>query len=698
MVMAYYGKWVPLEKVRSDCGVSRDGSSAVNVLKAARSYGFEAKGFRMEPEALKKEATFPCIIHWNFNHFVVLNGFKGDKAMLNDPAKGTYTVSQEVFDKSFTGVCLIFSPNEDFKPEGKPKSMLDFAKERLKSAKLAIAFVLITTVISSLIGVITPGFSRVFLDRLLTGQNPEWFIPFLYLSSGFTAIQILSSLISTLNSKKIKGKMAVTASSQFMWHLLNLPTEFYSQRMVGDIQKRQSANASIANSLVGTLAPLALDFVMMIFYLIVMIRYSVMLTFVGILSVLMNVVVAKVISKKRINFMRVQMRDSGNLSGTTVSGLDMMETITSSGAEGGFFEKWSGYQANVHNGSQQMLKLNMYWGSVPNVISSLSDITIQILGVYLVIQGEFTVGMVMAFTGFLSAFVTPAKSLISASQTLQEMRGNMERVEDVLKYQPDDKFAKETAQREENPQEERDYAKLSGEIQLENINFGYSKLSDPLVKDFSLHITPGQRVAFVGASGCGKSTLSKLISGLHQPWSGSLLFDGKPMKEIDKMVFTSSVAVVDQEIILFEDSISQNIKMWDDSIASYEVILAARDAQLHSVIMERKGGYDYEMLEGGRDFSGGQRQRMEIARILAQDPTIIILDEATSALDAKTEHDVVTAIKNRGITCIVIAHRLSTIRDCDKILVMDKGVVVEQGTHDELMAMSGVYETLVTNE
>lgn len=692
MILAYYGKWIPLEQVRFDCGVSRDGSNARNILRAARSYGLSAKGYRYEPEALKKEGRFPCIIHWNFNHFVVLNGFRGNKAVLNDPAKGIYTVPMSTFDESFTGICLLFEPNENFVPEGKPQSMLAYAKKRLVGAGAAIAFVILTTVISSLLGIITPAFSRIFLDRLLTGENPDWLMPFTLALAGISVVQLVVAWIQAVYSLRINGKLAMVGNTTFMWKVLHMPMEFFSQRMAGDIQSRQSSNAMIAGQLVNTFAPLALNAVMMSFYLIVMLRYSVILTLIGLASVLANLILSSIISKKRINITRVQMRDAGKLAGTTVAGIEMIETIKASGAENGFFEKWAGYQASVNTNMVRFQRMNQLLGLLPTLVSSLCDTAVLMTGVFLAMKGEFTVGMIMAFQGFLSSFISPATTLISAGQTLQEMRTDMERIEDVMKYPTDVTFENS------NDSENIEYDKLSGNIEIKNVTFGYSRLAEPLIKDFSMSLKSGSRVAFVGSSGCGKSTVSKLISGLYKPWSGEILFDGKPMPKIDRSVFTGSLAVVDQDIILFEDTIANNIKMWDNSIEDFEMIMAARDAQLHEDIMQREGGYQYKLTEGGKDFSGGQRQRMEIARVLAQDPTIIILDEATSALDAKTEYDVVKSIKDRGITCIVVAHRLSTIRDCDEIIVMDQGNVVERGTHEELMKNGGAYTQLVSNE
>ena len=692
MILAYYGKWIPLEQVRADCGVSRDGSNAKNILKAARSYGLNAKGYRYEPEGLKENGKFPCIIHWNFNHFVVLDGFKGGKAYLNDPAKGSYSVPMEVFDKSFTGICLMFDPAENFEPGGAPKSVLMFAKKRLKEAETAMVFVALTTLITALLGIITPAFSRIFMDRLLTGENPEWFLPFIFALGGISVIQLIVEWIKAVYSLKINGQLSAVGSTAYMWKVLRMPMEFFSQRMAGDIQQSQRMNASAAQSLVETFAPLALNTVMLVFYFIVMLRYSPILTLVGVASIFINLVVSKIISNKRINITRVQMRDAGKLAGSTVAGIEMIETIKASGAENGFFEKWAGYQASVNTQQVRFERLNQYLGMIPELVSSLANIAVLILGVYFTINGKFTVGMIMAFQGFLSSFTAPAQTLISAGQTLQEMRTQMERVEDVMEYPTDVNCSRDGIS------EDAEYSKLSGSVELKNVTFGYSRLAEPLIRDFNLTLKTGSRVAFVGTSGCGKSTLSKLISGLYKPWEGEILFDGKPIEEIDRSVFTGSLAVVDQDIILFEDTIANNIKMWDDSIEDFEIIMAARDAQLHEDIMRRDGGYSYKITEGGKDFSGGQRQRMEIARVLAQDPTIIILDEATSALDAKTEFEVVRSIKDRGITCIVVAHRLSTIRDCDEIIVLDNGEVVERGTHDELYAKGGVYTQLVTNE
>ncbi|NLC41201.1 MAG: NHLP family bacteriocin export ABC transporter peptidase/permease/ATPase subunit [Clostridiaceae bacterium] len=692
MILAYYGRWLPLEQVRRDSGVSRDGSNARDLLLAARNYNMNAKILRAEPDQLRQADVFPCIIHWNFNHFVVLNGFSRGKAVINDPARGLVSIPEEEFDRSFTGILIGLNPGEGFVREGKPRSVLEYARKRMQGSEAAFVFVSVTALLTALLGIVNPIFSRIFMDRLLTGRNPEWLIPFVVAMGLIALIAIVVQFFEARYRFKMEGKMALVADSKFVWHVLRLPVEFFSQRRVGDIANRQGTNAGISSTLVNTFAPLLLEFAMVIFYLVVMIRYSAVLTAAVLISMLVKTVTARLISKKRINIMRVMNRDAGKLASSTVSGIEMIETIKSSGAESGYFEQWAGYQASVNTQQVKFIKLNQYLGALPNVIASLADITVLVLGTFMIMQGNFTIGMVLAFQGFLSSVVTPADKLISAGQQLQEMRTNMERIDDVLNYPTD------VSDQEDIIDEDVTYTKLSGQMELRNISFGYSPLAEPLIKNFSLKLESGGSVAFVGPSGCGKSTLAKLISGLYQPWSGDILFDGQPAAEIPRCVKTGSIAVVDQDIVLFNDSIRNNIKMWDTSIEDFEMILAARDAQLHEDVMQREGGYNYIVSEGGRDFSGGQRQRMEIARVLAADPTIIILDEATSALDARTEYNVVRSIRDRGVTSIVVAHRLSTIRDADEIIVMDHGLVVERGSHEELYASGGLYTQLLSNE
>lgn len=691
MIMAYYKKWVPLEQVRVDCGVSRDGSKASNMAKAAGAYGLQVKAHRYSVESVRSKVTYPAIIHWNFNHFVVLDGFKRGKAIINDPARGVVEISPEEFDKAFTGVCLEFEPGGQFVADGKKESVLEFARKRMQGSKLSIVFVMMTTVLTAFVSLLTPVFSRIFTDNILTGQNTQWLSGFLAFLAVIIVFLLVVGMINEIYIYKIKGKMAIVSNSSFIWHTLHLPMTFFSQRMAGDIASRQLLNDDIAETLVGRIAPMLINMVLLIFYLIIMLRYSVVLSLVGFAAIAVNLVLANIISQKRIHITRTQMRDQGKLNASTVSGIEMIETIKAAGAESGFFERWSGFQASVNKAKVEFALTNQFLGGIPALVQQLSGVIILALGVWMIIKGNFTVGMLLAFQSYMTQFLMPVNDLLETGQKLQEMRTSMERVDDVMKYKEDVVFSsiKNT---------DDVFEKLDGSVEFRNVTFGYSRLEEPLLKDFNLSVKSGSKVALVGSSGCGKSTIAKLACGLYEPWSGEILFQGKTMKDIPKEIFNSSLSVVDQDITMFEDSIGDNIKMWDKSIEDFEMIIAARDAQIHTDIMTRKGGYGHSVSEGGKNFSGGQRQRFEIARVLAQDPTIAILDEATSALDAKTEYEVVKAIQKRGITCIIVAHRLSTIRDCDEIIVLDHGRVMERGTHEELYHLNGYYTRLITTE
>lgn len=687
MVMAHHKKWVPLERLRVDCGVSRDGSSAKNLLKVARLYGFEAKGYRVEASAVET-LPLPCIIHWNMNHFVVLCGINKKYAYINDPARGEVKIPLEQFNTSFTGIAVVIRPGEGFAPSGKPVGVWPFARERLKGSAPVFVFIIAVSALVSVIGIIGTLLNRVFVDELLSGLHPEWAYGFIALFVAFHFLNILLSVINTRTNLKITAKFAVMSSSMFIWHALRLPVDFYFSRNAGDIAARQGENDGISLSLIQLFAPLAIDAVMMVFYLAIVLRYSVLLTVIGISSLLVNYAVNRFITGKTIDISRVSSRDSGKLGAMTVAGVEMIETIKSAGAEDGFFERWSGLHAAVGDSKIKSMKLSASVGLIPQIVSQGINIVILMIGAYLIIGGEMTVGIFFAFQGFLSAFLTPFSKIISARLQMQQTKVSMERVQDVFNYHTDVEYQEFNM--------EDSFYKLSGEIEIKNLTFGYNKMSPPLLEDFCMTLRPGESVALVGASGCGKSTIAKLVSNLYKPWSGEILFDGKTAGELPREIFTSSVSVVDQDIILFQDSVGNNLKTWDQSIEDFEVILAARDAQIHTTIIDRDGGYGGAVLEGGRNFSGGERQRLEIAGALANDPSVLILDEATSALDAKTEYDVIEAVRARGISLIIIAHRLSTIRSCKEIIVLDKGRVVQRGTHDELYAVEGKYRELVS--
>jgi len=685
MILGYHGRWVPLEELRVKCGVSRDGSKASNVLKAARSYGLTSKGFNKEPENLRT-MSLPMIVFWNFNHFLVVEGFGNGKVFLNDPAAGPRVVSDEEFDLSFTGVVLTFEAGAEFKKGGQPQSVLAALKRRFVGLNEAIAYVVLVGVALVLPGLVVPVFTSVFIDKLLISGMESWLKPLLL---GIVITALLRVALTWLESYyllRVRTQIALASASKFFWHVLRLPVEFYTQRSPGEISSRVRINDKVAGMLSGDLAHAFLAVIQAVFFAALMLFYDVWLTLISIVVVSINVFVMQQVAQKTKEASQKLAIDGGKVYGATMSGLQVMETVKSSGGESSFFSKWAGYEAKYVNSEQAMARVGLIMGSVPALLTVLNSLLILGVGGMRVIDGHLSIGMLVAFQSLAASFTGPVQRLVGLGKKMLEVQGDMNRLDDVMQYREDPWL-----NRGPLPQAQggRVAAKLAGKVELNNISFGYNPAGSALVENFNLVLNPGERVAIVGPSGCGKSTISRLVMGLYEPWGGSIKFDDQPREAFGRYEFFNSVALVDQDIVLFEGSIRDNLSMWDKSVSDQDIMQAAKDACIHDVIMSRPGGYDSKLAEDGVNMSGGQRQRLEIARALATNPRILVMDEGTSALDPATEQQIDENLRRRGCACIIIAHRLSTIRDADEIVVLSYGHIVERGTHDSLMQIDG---------
>ncbi len=691
MVLGYFKRFVPLEELRQECGVSRDGSKASNVLKAARKYEIEAKGFKYDSLEKLYEIDLPAILFWNFNHFVVLDGFKGSKVYINDPAQGPREISLDELNGSYSGIVLTFQRGPKFKPGGAPPQMLPALRRRLTGSEKALMFVVLSGLFLVVPGLIIPTFTRIFIDDYLIGGQ-SWMVKPLMIMMGLTlVIQGILTWLQEYYLLRLETKLALSTSSDFFNHILRLPAAYFGQRFAGEIGSRVQINDKVATVVGGKLATTAIDSVMTIFYAILMLLYDVGLTLTVIVIALLNVTVVRLVARVRMDASRRLMQDKGKLMGTAMSGLQMVETLKATGSETEFFARWAGYHAKSINGEQYLGLLSQGVTAVPPFVQTLSTVAVFVLGGMKVMNGELTVGMLVAYQTLLGSFTRPLNNFVQFGATLQELEADMNRLDDVLRYPQDAQYDPRRVTKEFDKR----VVKLSGHVELKNISFGYSPLDPPLVSDFNLTIQPGYRVALVGSSGSGKSTVAKLVSGLYEPWTGEVLFDGVPRKRIPRQLLTNSVAVVDQEIFLFGGSVSENVTMWDTTIGPERIATACRDGAIAEVVESREGSYQSRVDEGGGNFSGGQCQRLEISRALVGEPTVLILDEATSALDPSTEVMIDEAIRRRGCTCIIIAHRLSTIRDADEIVVLHRGKIVQRGTHDEMKDVDGPYKSLI---
>jgi NHLM bacteriocin system ABC transporter peptidase/ATP-binding protein len=689
IILAYNKKWVPLEELRKTCGVSRDGSRASNVLKAGRSYGLEAKGFQMEAAKLRELKT-PFIVFWNFHHFLVVEGFRGDTVYLNDPGSGPRKVKFQDFDNSFTGVVLTFEPSDEFEAGGTKPNAFAGLGERLIGGRLALVLVFLASLLLVVPGLATPAFTRIFVDKVLNGGLKGWIWPLLGVMALAAVVTYLLTAVQQYYLLRLETRMAIESSGRFLRHVLRLPVDFFTQRQPADVSSRVVANDTVAQLLSRDLATSFISGLLVVFYAVFMFSYDVWLTLIGIGLAGLNIVVLQLVSRARTDATTKLRQDRGRLIGTTYNGLQLIETLKATGTENDFFGRWAGFQTKVSNGQQKLGVPTQVLAVVPPLLASLNAALILLIGSKRAIEGAITIGVLVAFQGLLNNFNRPVQQLTQLGQKLQDVAADINRLGDVERYPVAKAFS--------DPVEDEG-TRLDGYLALDSITFGYSPLADPLITDFSLSIEPGHRVALVGGSGSGKSTLARLIAGLHEPWTGQVLLDGRPRETISRQVLAASLAVVDQDIFLFEGSVRDNLTLWDETVPDEILIQALKDALIYDDIMARPGGINGIISEGGRNLSGGQRQRLEIARALSIDPRVLILDEATSALDTETEKTIDDNLRRRGCTCVVVAHRLSTIRDADEIIVLQFGNVIQRGTHDELLEnREGLYAQLIGAE
>ena len=690
MILAYYGKYVPLEQIRKDCGISRDGSRASNLITAAENYGLVADGYRYSVESVMTKVHFPCIIHWNMAHFVVLRGFGKGKAYLNDPGLGVITVSMEEFRHSFTGIVLEFSPGENFVRDGKMPSVSGYLKTQAAKYRSGLIYLALDALAVAIIGLMMPLFQRVFTDLILT-QKQEWQQDFFLLLVLLGIFELGADLLREIHIYRIQGDMAIRSNIRFFGHLLHLPMEFYQQRSASDLISRLTMNSSIAELLVRKITPVIIQLIMVVIFFIALLGQNMACAFLGAGAMLANIFLTWYLARYTLQSQQQRMNSKMRMDATMISGIDMIETIKSSGVGNGYFARWANQQAEVNKSKTKENRVTVFLSGFPTFLLDLTNALVLAVAAWSIINGRTTVGIILVVQTLIQKLTAPAAELAEVSRNTRELTTSIQKVEDVMNYAEDPAFPIRTLPKA------NDLHRLEGRIEFRHVTFGYSRVAPPLLNDFCFTVEPGQRVAFVGASGSGKSTVTKLLTGTVLPWSGEVLFDGIDRYDVPKPVFADSVSVVSQESTLFEDSVSNNIRMWDPGISSSAVIQAAQEACIHEDILAHPGGYDYVIRSGGRNFSGGQCQRITIARALAKNPRILIMDEATSALDAMTEYRIMENIKAHRITMIIVAHRLSTVRGCDKIVVFDAGKIAEQGTHDELMNLKGKYYSLVSS-
>lgn len=691
MIMAFYGKHPPLEQLREKTGVSRDGCRAGDLIRAARRYGFECHGYRKKVGGLKTIAT-PCIIHWENNHFVVFEGFKGNRAYINDPASGRRRLTLGELDECFSGIALTFKPTGEFTEDKKQKSTLwRFAAKQVFSERRELTKLLLLGIPLSLLVVVPPVLARFFVDEVIINGNPERRGALIAAMLAAALLQIGLSVLRSGILERLKKKIVLYSARDFLAKMFRLPMGFFERRYVGDLLSRVSANANVGELLSGGIAEMALNVFSSAACLVMLLIYSPVLTAAAVIAVLLNALIGKLTASIMSNDAERFRRSFGKLTGTVCAGLGIADALRASGAENEYTSRILGCSARTDEFERRLTRCRKIGSALSKAAAMFFCVTISFAGGVLVINGAMTIGGLTAFVLLFGALLPFAGRLSRFAVMIRTSKADISRVEDIASLPEDAKFGGEAEKSDMT-------AKLAGRVELRNITFGYTRSAPPIVSGLNIRLGCGDSTALVGASGSGRSTVAKLIGGLYEPWTGELLFDGIPAKSIPNAVLSASVSTVSRKTTLFSGTVRDNLTMWNSGISEEDMIAAAKDACIHDVISQKPGAYDSRLTEGGFNLSGGQRQRLGIARALVTNPTVLIMDEATSALDPATEKQIMDNIKRRGCTCIVIAHRLSAVRGCGEIVVMENGGVVQRGTHEVLAKTDGLYRTLTQND
>ena len=692
IVFGYFNKWFSIEYLRDACGVSRDGSNALNLIKFAKDVGFDAHAYSLELEDLKELGSFPMIIHWKFNHFVVLEKIKGKKYWINDPANGRQVLDEREVDESFTGVVLTFQPDETFTPSGNPpswvKSLVHYAGEIKYGLLLATALGLALVIPGALL----PILSIIFIDYVLVQNFKDW-LPVLLGGIGVLAVlQFLLNYLQQTITLVFQTRLSIALNSRLISKSMNLSLAFFSQRSASEVAGRSQLVDQLSALITGPLGKSFIGLLTAVVYWFVMFYFDTKLSLIvlGIAAVNLLYFSWQIGRVRELN--QAITRESSLNTGEQLQALQLLPEVKISGLEKNLLAQLIGRKTKLLNETNRLTVKRSIIESLPTFLNSGSYAIILFFGGHEVIQGNMTFGVLVAFQGLVMQFLGPIQQMLGHFTDIQETQGSIDRIDDIFS-QNDDSI-------KNNNDEEQVRGLITYPLlELKNITFGYQKLQPPLLENFSLTIEPGKWVAFVGASGSGKSTITRLVSQLYKPWSGSISLGGVPIETIDGKDFSQYITFVDQKIVLFNATIAENLSMWNSSITFEQLTKAAKVACIHEWIINRPTGYSHKISEDGTNISGGEKARLEIARALTVEPTLLVLDEATAGLDPSTENTLLQSIRQNCSGGIIISHRIEPVSICDEIITFENGKIVQRGSHNDLMNdQDGLYARLFNLE